>query len=47
METIEERFVAMSVGLAKEGAAVASTVVCFLLGTVFPLVMVGWLIIHH
>jgi len=25
----------------------ASNVICFLLGTVFPLAAVGWMIAHH
>jgi hypothetical protein len=29
-----------------EGVHMTSQVICFILGTVFPLAMVGWLFVH-
>jgi hypothetical protein len=36
----------VAVDSAKEGYPMTSGVICFLLGTVFPLAMVGWLIVQ-
>jgi hypothetical protein len=41
-----ERFLSYMVNDAKECCSMTSKAICFLLGTVFPLAMVGWLIVQ-
>jgi len=42
----QERFRPLLVVSVKEGRDMTSSVVCFVLGAVFPLVLVGWMIVQ-
>lgn len=42
----QERFSFLPVILLKEGCEMISSIVCFVLGAVFPLALVSWLIVQ-